>query len=194
MDTSFHPEQTGDAAPDLERLVAERTQELQLALDQAQSLYEHAPCGYLSLDANHRFVKLNQTLLDWLGYSREEALGQLDIFDLIDPSWRPVMQDRLDILLQSGRTEAMELEVRRKDGSRFHALFSSTAVRDADGNFLHGNTTLVDISERRAAEQRVLAKVNGNGQVSLSDFLFDPPDPEAQARQRERDMRYFFKD
>ena len=157
MDTSFQPEQTGDAHPELERLVTERTRDLQQALEQAHSLYEHAPCGYLSLDANHRFVKLNQTLLDWLGYSREEALGQLDIFDLIDPSWRPVMQDRLEILLQSGRTEAMEIEVRRKDGSRFHALFSSTAVRDAEGNFLHSNTTLVDINERKAAEQRVVA-------------------------------------
>lgn len=40
----------------------------------------------------------------------------------------------------------------------------------------------------------VLAQVNGAKGLSLADFLFDPPDPEAQARQRERDMRDFFND
>ena len=47
----------------------------QQALDRAQALYDHAPCGYLSLDANLRFVNINQTLLDWLGYTREELVA-----------------------------------------------------------------------------------------------------------------------
>jgi hypothetical protein len=45
-----------------------------------------------------------------------------------------------------------------------------------------------------AQVSKVLAQVNGNGNVTLEDFLFDPPDPEAQALKRQRDMEDFFKD
>ena len=145
------------AAPDLEALVAQRTHELQQALDRAQALYDHAPCGYLSLDADLRFVNINQTLLNWLGYAREEVINELDLFALIDPSWRGLLQARMESLRQSGHTLPMEIEVQRKDGTRFQALFSSTAVNDEHGAFLHTNTTVLDISDRKAAEQRVAA-------------------------------------
>jgi hypothetical protein len=38
----------------------------------------------------------------------------------------------------------------------------------------------------------VLAQVNGNRNVSLTDFLMDPPDPEADEARREQDMNDFF--
>ncbi len=145
------------AAPDLEALVAQRTHELQQALDRAQALYDHAPCGYLSLDADLRFVNINQTLLNWLGYTREELVAHRDLFDLIDPALRETMSRRMQSLLLGGQTEGLEIEVRRKDGSRFQVLASSTAVCDAEGQFLHSNTTVVDISERKAAERRLSA-------------------------------------
>lgn len=132
--------------------------DLQQTLDQAHALYEYAPCGYLSMDANHRFIKINQTLLDWLDYSREEALDQLDIFDLIDATWRQVVHDRLENLRAGGPQQAMEIELIRKNGSRFRVLLSSTAVCNGEGHFLHTNTTLVNIIERRAAAQRAVAQ------------------------------------
>ncbi|MDO9290609.1 MAG: PAS domain-containing protein, partial [Hydrogenophaga sp.] len=79
------------ANPELERLVAQRTQELERALARAQSLYEEAPSGHLSLDAELRLVNINQTLLNWLGYAREEVINELDLFALIDPSWRGLL-------------------------------------------------------------------------------------------------------
>jgi PAS domain S-box-containing protein len=131
---------------------------LQETLDQAHALYEYAPCGYLSIDASHRFVKINQTLLDWLGYSREEALDQLDIFDLIDATWRQLVYDRLEALREGGTQEAMEIELICKNGSRFRSLLSFTAVCNAEGHFSHTNTTLVKIIDRRAAAQHVVAQ------------------------------------
>jgi len=157
MDNTLSPDRTDAASADLEALVAQRTRELQLALDRAQALYDHAPCGYLSLDADLRFVNLNQTLMTWLGYSRDEVIGKMDVFDLIDPAWRQVAEDRVQTLQRGEQTDPMEVEVRRKDGSRFPVLLSSTAVRDEAGQFLHSNTTVVDISERKVIEQRLAA-------------------------------------
>lgn len=157
MDHNLSPEQAGAAAPDLEALVAQRTHELQQALDRAQALYDHAPCGYLSVDADLRVVNINQTLLNWLGYTREEVLQHHDLFELIASALRETIQQRLQTLRQGGQTDGMEIELRRKDGSRIQVLASSTGVFDANGHFLHSNTTVVDISERKAAERRLSA-------------------------------------
>ena len=76
MEPPVCPDRTDNASPELERLVALRTQELKIAMERAQSLNDQAPCGYLSLDADLRFVNLNRTLLDWLGYEREDLIDQ----------------------------------------------------------------------------------------------------------------------
>ncbi|MGM9426847.1 PAS domain-containing sensor histidine kinase [Hydrogenophaga sp. MI9] len=157
MDTATCPERSDTTSPELERLVALRTQELKIALERAQSLYDQAPCGYLSLDTNLHFVNINRTLLDWLGYGREELVEQFDLAALIDADWVFLVRHRLEELAQNGRSDPLELEFRRKDGSRFHALCSSTAVVDPQGRFLYSNTTVADISERKAAEQRLAA-------------------------------------
>ncbi|MFA5365842.1 MAG: PAS domain S-box protein, partial [Candidatus Bathyarchaeia archaeon] len=40
-----------------------------------RELYEKSPLGYQSLDAEGRFIDVNQAWLDTLGYSREEVIG-----------------------------------------------------------------------------------------------------------------------
>jgi phosphoserine phosphatase RsbU/P len=51
------------------------------ALDQslleetAEDLYDHAPCGYLSTLPDGTIAKVNQTLLDWGGYTRDVLLA-----------------------------------------------------------------------------------------------------------------------
>ena len=157
MDIATCPERSDATNPELERVVALRTQELKIALERAQSLYDQAPCGYLSLDTNLHFVNINRTLLDWLGYEREELVEQFDLGALIDADRIFLVRNRLEDLVQNGRSDPLELEFRRKDGSRFHALCSSTAVVDPQGRFLYSNTTVADISERKVAEQRLAA-------------------------------------
>jgi PAS domain S-box-containing protein len=126
--------------------------QLNAALQQAQALYNQAPCGYHSLDVNGDFVSVNDTELEWLGYSREEVVGRMNFRDIMRPEQTALLDSRMQKILQNDALEATEYELRRRDGSTFHALLSSSAVRDADGRFLRSNTTLVDITRRKAAE------------------------------------------
>ncbi|MFL5343030.1 MAG: HAMP domain-containing protein, partial [Gemmataceae bacterium] len=48
-----------------------------------RDLYDNAPCGYHSLDADGRFVDMNETELRWLGYSREEVVGVKRLIDVL---------------------------------------------------------------------------------------------------------------
>ena len=132
--------------------VAETNLALESALAQSQSLYNQAPCGYHSVDRNGLYVSINDTELAWLGYTREEVIGKLTYRDLMVPKNAAMLADRQQRLMSHGVVEPTEYEMRRRDGSTFPALVSSTAVRDAEGEYLHSNTTVVDITERDSAE------------------------------------------
>lgn len=127
-------------------------QQLGEALTLAQTLYNQAPCGYHSLDINGKYVLINDTELAWLGYEREEVIGRLGFRDVVLPSRVPLLEERMERLIRDGVLTGAEYEMRRKDGSVFHALLSSSAVCDAQGQFLRSNTTVVDITQRKQAE------------------------------------------
>ena len=62
-----------------------KTRRAQAALreyaDEVQDLYERAPCGYHSLDADGVFVRINDTELSWLGYARAEIVDTMKFRD-----------------------------------------------------------------------------------------------------------------
>ena len=58
---------------------------LQRSADEIRDLYEHAPCGYHSVDKDGVFVRINDTELSWLGYTREEMIGKMKFSDLLTP-------------------------------------------------------------------------------------------------------------
>lgn len=137
-----------------ELAVQATNQRLQEALRQAQSLYNEAPCGYHSINADGVYVDVNDTELRWLGYSRDEVVGKLHARDFLSVrDSGQVYEDRMQRLQRDGFVEPVQYELRRRDGSTIDVLLSSTAVRDAEGRFLRSNTTVVDITQRKAAEQ-----------------------------------------
>jgi PAS domain S-box-containing protein len=152
---------------ELETRVQERTSQLAAVnarllqtLQDAQTLYDKAPCGYHSVDADGIFVLINQTELDWLGYTREEVIGKMTFRDQVLPADLPMIKDRLQRLIRGEKLESTELGLRRRDGSTFVALLSSTAVVDEQGRFVRTNNTLMDISARKLAEHALQAQRN----------------------------------
>ena len=126
--------------------------QLNTALEQAQNLYNQAPCGYHSLNADGVYVSVNDTELQWLGYQRHEVIGKKTPKDFVSPRLAQLMDERLHRLIEQDRLGGAEYEMYRRDGTPFWALVSSSAVRDASGRFLQSNTTVVDITERKTAE------------------------------------------
>lgn len=154
MDNTLRPDRADANPPDLETLVAWRTRELQQALDRAQARYDQAPCDLLSLDADLRPVNLNRTLLDWLGYRQDEVIGHMDVFVLLSPAWHQGVQEQVTHLQRGEQTGPMEAELRRKDGSSFPVLLTSTAVRDEAGRFLHSDFSVVDLGQHDAGRRQ----------------------------------------
>ncbi|WP_129628240.1 PAS domain-containing sensor histidine kinase, partial [Candidatus Oscillochloris fontis] len=136
----------------MEQRVIARTIELQRYAAQVQDLYNNAPAGYHSLDANGRFVQVNDTELRWLGYTREEMLGKKTFVDLISPATRPVFDHNFPIFKQQGWIKGLEFELVRKDGTTFPVLIDATAIIDDQGQFVHSRSTVYDMTERKQAD------------------------------------------
>jgi PAS domain S-box-containing protein len=126
--------------------------DLRRASAEVQDLYEHAPVGYHSVDAQGVFARINDTELEWLGYQRSELVGQVRFTDLLTAESRASIGPVLDGLATSGEIHDLELDLVRKDGSVMSVVVDSTAIRDAEGGFVRSRTTLVDVTARRLAE------------------------------------------
>lgn len=138
-----------------DRMVAtlkEQGKALSDALCEAQDLYENAPCGYHSIDANGVIVRVNATALRWLGYERDEVIQRMRITDLFSPSSLALFRATFPSFTEGVEAQNLEFEFRCKDGHFLPVLLSATALRDAGGHFVLSRSTFVDITERRKAE------------------------------------------
>jgi PAS domain S-box-containing protein len=131
-----------------ERRLAEMSAEL-------QDLYERAPCGYHTLDLDGLVLRMNQTECRWLGHPADEVLGKKTVFDLVAPEDRPRARERFQQLVAGVDIGTGEARFVRKDGTRLHALVSSTLVRDGHGTPLRVRATMMDQSEFRGARDQV---------------------------------------
>jgi len=138
--------------------VAERKEtelHLRRTADEIEDLYNHAPCGYHSLDRDGVIVQINDTELGWLGYERDEVVGKIKLADILTAGSQEGFKHNFAVLKARGRLEDVELELVRKDGSVLAVWLSATAVLDRDGNYLRSRFTLFDITQRRGAERNL---------------------------------------
>jgi PAS domain S-box-containing protein len=141
----------------LDRSEAERTRSEQASKHHAEEtsdLYEHAPCGYHSLDRDGRLVRINETELGWLGYPRHEVVRRMRFTDLLTPASLPVFVESLPSFHETGVVHDLKLDMVRKDGTTLPVSLSATAVRDAAGRFLMTRWIALECTERRIAEAK----------------------------------------
>ena len=139
----------------VERDITERKQaekKLQESADEISDLYHHAPCGYHSLNPEGVFIRINETELRWLGYSRDEILEKKFI-DVIAKEDVTAFEASFATLQERGWERDLEFRMVRKDGTVLPVLLSATAVKDNAGKFKMSRSTVFDISERLALEQ-----------------------------------------
>ncbi|HMU30073.1 MAG TPA: PAS domain S-box protein, partial [Nitrospira sp.] len=131
----------------------DRSQLLRKTAEEVQDLYDRAPCGYHSLDANGLIVAINRTEVDWLGYTKSELIGKIRFTDVMTPAGAGLFKERFPQFIKDGYVNDLEFELIRKNGSTFSVLLSATAVTDSDGRFVSSRSTLIDITERKRADQ-----------------------------------------
>lgn len=128
---------------------------LHMSYTELNDLYNHAPCGYHSLNADGTIIRMNQTELDWLGYQEEEVVGKMKITEMLTPLAQRDFEKRFGEFKEQGYIRDIEVGYVRKNKSIFTVLLNATAVTDDDGKFLMTRSTVFDISERKRIEQEL---------------------------------------
>jgi PAS domain S-box-containing protein len=132
---------------------------LHRSVDEVRDLYNHAPCGYHSLDKDGVFVRINDTELEWLGYAREDVIGKTKFPDLLAPSSLSTFEAQFSRLKTEGVVRDIEFDLVRQDGTILPVLVSATAITDPDGSYLMSRSMVYDMTERKRVEQQ-LRRVN----------------------------------
>ena len=101
-----------------------------------------------------RFLDFNDALMRIAGYDDRDELLNVDMGGALYAN--PGERERLlRILAEHGSVNDFEFEIRRKDGELRTVSESSTAVRDAAGSVIAYQGFLLDVSDRRRAEQQI---------------------------------------
>ncbi|MDI6854299.1 MAG: PAS domain S-box protein [Deltaproteobacteria bacterium] len=119
-------------------------------------LYNNAPCGYHSLDEDGVFVQINDTELNWLGYTRQEVLGRMKFSDLLTPEGLKTFQENYPLFKERGWVSDLEFELVRKDGSVLPVVLSASAIKDEAGKFLMTRSSVFDNTERKQAQEALM--------------------------------------
>jgi len=117
-------------------------------------LFENAPIAYQSLDDQGRLLLVNAAWLDVLGYTEAEVLGR-PFTDFLDPDSLPVFRENFPRFLECGVVRGVEYLLRASDGERRLVSANGRVARDAQGRFLSTHCTFQDITEHRAAQNRL---------------------------------------
>jgi diguanylate cyclase (GGDEF)-like protein/PAS domain S-box-containing protein len=118
-----------------------------------QDLLQHLPVGVYRSTASGQIIEANQALADMLGYRRVKDLQQLNVTDFyVRKKSRREHIERLAATL----TDFSEFELRTRDGRTIWVRDYPRAVKDRDGRLLYFDGILVDISERKRAEEALL--------------------------------------
>jgi PAS domain S-box-containing protein len=117
-------------------------------------LLDTAPCGIVSFDDDSRIVYVNTTLVERLGYTREDLVGQ-SVETILTVGSRIFHQTHFFPLVKMhGRAQEVFLLLRARDGEDVGMLCN--AVRHERDGVLVTDCVLMEVRERRKFEEALL--------------------------------------
>jgi diguanylate cyclase (GGDEF)-like protein/PAS domain S-box-containing protein len=121
-----------------------------------EDLYNHAPCGYHSLNGDGLILNINHTELQWLGYDKEEVVGKMKITDFLNEKGKQQFKQDYTKFIAAGHIQDLEIElIGKQDSSRLVSI-NATSIKDQDGNLVKTRSVAHDITTRKAAENQLL--------------------------------------
>jgi diguanylate cyclase (GGDEF)-like protein/PAS domain S-box-containing protein len=139
-----------------------------VAREQVQDLYDHAPCGYHSLDAQGRVLRMNQTELQWLGLSLAQVQGRA-YTDFLTTASQQVFQERFPQFVHDGQVKDLEMELHTASGAAMPILVSATAIYDAEGLFAASRSTVFDHTEKKKVQAQLERMARSDALTELSN-------------------------
>jgi PAS domain S-box-containing protein len=118
-------------------------------------LFENSPLGISFAKPDGSLYQVNLAYARMYGYDTpEKMLEEVRNVEVLyaNPVDRKKVLRKLKI---NGLMEAREIEVVRRDGSRFFALVSASEIRNSDRKLLFNQATHIDLTEQKKTEKKM---------------------------------------
>ncbi len=141
--------------------------------DDAQELYETAPCGYVSTDPSGMIVKANRTFLSWIGHDSDELCRRRKFQSLLSIGDRIFYETHFaPSLALHGSVREIALELVHASGEHVPVLLNAAVKVDADGKPMAIRIAVFDARQRRTYEQElVIARENAERSAAQAKAL-----------------------
>ncbi|MBM4326718.1 MAG: PAS domain S-box protein [Deltaproteobacteria bacterium] len=126
-------------------------EQLEQSRDRYSGLYDSAPVGYFTVNAESRILEANTTAGHLLGRSREGLIGTLFSCCVSKRSYN-AYYEHIERVFATRTKQTCEMQLERADDS-FPARLDSVAVRDANGYFTRCRIVVDDITDLKRAEE-----------------------------------------
>ena len=121
-----------------------------------EDYWDHAPSGQIIAQPDGRMIRVNATLLKWLGYE-SNTLRDKRFTDLLTVSGRILYDTHFGPLLyMGGDLNGVTVDMVTADGKRLPMFLTANVKRDADQKTEFLRISVVDAADRRAYEADLL--------------------------------------
>jgi PAS domain S-box-containing protein len=109
-------------------------------------------CVFITF-VNGRFIDMNNSLVEVLGYSSRKEMMQVNVKDLYVNQ-----KDRIriaNLVAENGYVQEFPIDFHKKDGTKIQVLITAVFLYDADGIVIGSQGTLRDVTEQRRVEEEL---------------------------------------
>jgi PAS domain S-box-containing protein len=138
---------------DLEKLVKERTKELEKSRANYRNLFENSPVGIFKVAADGGILMANSAFINILGYSSFEEISRVKL----ENTWFSPVNSNSKFKQRpepGGEVKGIEDQWATKDNHVIFVRKNVRAIKDQEGNVLYYEGTVEDITGQKKAEEK----------------------------------------
>jgi phosphoserine phosphatase RsbU/P len=121
-----------------------------------EDLFENAPCGYLTLSADGRIARVNETLCTWTGYAHGHFAGKR-LHQFLNMAGRIYYETHIAPLLRmQGFFNEFALDFITQGDERLPVIANAVEQRTPDGALISTRLVVIKATDRRRYERELV--------------------------------------
>jgi PAS domain S-box-containing protein len=130
-------------------------EELELSRNKYLELYDFAPIGYFTFDAQGRIKEVNLTGAKLMGVERQGLINKSFAGFIADAEGKETFLKHCQTVIQKEGEQTCEIRLKKKDGTYFWAQFQSRAQENTEEKAGDIQTMIMDITDHKKAADRI---------------------------------------
>ncbi len=125
---------------------------LKQSSDEFTQLFDRAPIAYFILDKDGVIKNLNTKACNLLSETKSQLIEKTFSVYIDGESEQDNYYRYRNLVIETGISNQVESQIRKKDGSICHVLIETSVINDEDNNFKHMLSAITDISALKNTE------------------------------------------